>query len=350
MNFFHVIGLFDIDQELKQISCMQLLTFAHRPEAQAFFDAFSFKSTTTDGLYRSEFGWLLITGEGIHESIVTVASILGAHPEITEIINLGVAGSLKPALERHTIYEVRTAFAFDEVPLFKSFPLSGEVDCVTSGKRVLSPSQRIPLLAMGSVVDRELWGVCVAAKQHHKNVRSFKYISDDAGELGACEVVKELARDASVALLERYRALQPQAQSSELKLAGFYFTVSQEHLLKNFLHKLSIKWELSPDEILRKLNVESLSQQKLLPKERTKRLLDILKKSLDPWGSEFEGKMHELFQALHPINVTSATHFQTPELKLSCRLQSQEELEQILSRLESFDWGTYFRQYRVSDV
>lgn len=345
-----MIGLFDIDQELKQISCMQLLTFAHRPEAQAFFDAFSFKSTATEGLYQSEFGWLLITGEGIHESIVSVASILGAHPEIREILNLGVAGSLRPSLKRHAIYEVRTAYAFDEVPQYKSFPLSGEVDCVTSGKRVLSPSQRAPLLAMGSVVDRELWGVCVAAKQHHKNVRSFKYISDEAGELGACEVVKDLAREASVALLERYLALVPQDHSSELKLAGFYFTVSQEHLLKNFLHKLAIKWELTPEEVLEKLNVESLSQQKLLPKERTKRLLDILKKSLDPWGSEFEAKMHELFQPLHPISVTSATHFQTPELKLSCRFQSKEELEQILSTLDRFDWDTYFRQYRVSDV
>lgn len=329
---------------------MQLLTFAHRPEAQAFFDTFSFKATGNEGLYQSEFGWLLITGEGIHESIVTVASILGAHPEIREVINLGVAGSLRPQLERHALYEVRTAYAFDEVPLFKSFPLSGEVDCVTSGKRVLSPSQRIPLLAMGSVVDRELWGVCVAAKQHHKSVRSFKYISDDAGELGACEVVKELARDASVALLERYLALQPQVQASGVKLSGFYFTVAQEHLFKNFLHKLSIKWELSPDEVLGKLNVESLNQQKLLPKERTKRLLDLFKKSLDPWGNEFEGKMHELFQPLHPISVTSANHFQTPEVKLSLRFQSKEELEQILSKLTRFEWESFYKQYQVSDV
>ncbi len=329
---------------------MQLLTFAHRPEAQAFFEAYPFKSTSTEGLYQSEFGWLLITGEGIHEAIASVASILGAYPAITEVINLGVAGGLTAEVELHHIYEIRTSYAFDEAPVFKSFTLSGVLDCVTSGKRILSESGRVPLLAMGTVVDRELWGICFAAKQLNKSVRSFKYISDNAGELTACEVVKDLALKASLALLETYQSLSEKTAPSLFNLAGFYFTFSQEHLLKNYIQKLSIKWEISELEILQKMEIEHLRLEKISPKERTKKLLEKLKQGLDPWGSEFELKNQQRFQALQPVSISSISHFQNPELKLSFTFHSKEELEMRLARISSFDWKDFFDQYRVSDV
>ncbi len=329
---------------------MQLLTFAHRPEAHAFFEAYSFKSTFTQGLYQFESGWLLITGEGIHESMVSVAWVLGQHSEISEVLNFGVAGSLSSKALLHQVYEIRTSYAFDESPLFKSFSHQGEVDCVTSGKRVLSENSKAPLLAMGDVVDRELWGISFAAKNRNVKVRSFKFISDQAGELTACEVVKDLAQQASQALLEAYIKVTPAHGLSSIHLPGFYFTFSQEHLFKNLLHKLSIKWELPEEAVLSKLDMKTDDHEKMNPKERTKRLLDKLKQSLDPWGSEFEKKNLESFQKLCPTNISSPNHFQSAHLKLSLSFQNREELEESLKALNSFDWDSFYAQYRVNDV
>ena len=179
---------------------MHLITFAHWPEARAFFDHLApVRHSKFDWLYEFENGALIITGEGIHDAISKTTLTLGLYPQVTSIYNFGVAGILGPH-ELHEIKEVRTCYAFDQKPLFKSFTLLGDTDLVTSGERILSEKDAAPLKTMASMVDRETWGVAFAAKEARIPLRSFKYLSDKAGELGACELVKDLAEAASAKL------------------------------------------------------------------------------------------------------------------------------------------------------
>ena len=329
---------------------MKLLTFAHKPEAAAFFDSFSMKSTPKEGLYQSDFGWILITGEGIQESIARVALVLGSCPEIKEVINLGVAGALQNQLRVGQVVEVAGSYAFDEKALFKSFTLSGKVNCVTSGKRILDDSQLSPLLAMGDLVDRELWGVCYAAKEARVPVRSFKYISDKAGSLTACEVVKDLAQHASESLLNIFKGLSPVLEKKKLDLAGFYLTFSQEQQIESLVAKLSIKWEIEASEVLGKIGVSQLRLEKIQSKDRSKKLIEKLRESLDPWGSDFEKKQRERFKQWDSLSISSPTHFQTPELKAVLSFQSLEELEEKTQTLRKIDWLDFFEQFKVKDV
>lgn len=329
---------------------MKLLTFAHRPEAQAFFDAYPVKSTPLEGLFQSDFGWILITGEGIYEAIARVSRVLGLGPEIKMVLNLGVAGSLDGHHEIGQIIEVRTSYGFDEKALFKSFTLSGNVDCVTSGKRIFNDDLTVPLLAMGSIVDRELWGVCYAAKLAGISVRSFKYISDKVGSLGACEVVKEKAQEASLALLESFKSVNEKNESTSFNLKGFYLTFSQEHQIKTLVHKLCIKWEMSESEVLAKVEAPTLGLEKILPKERTKKLIEALKKSLDPWGEEFESFQKNTLKELTHVAISSPTHFQTEELRVNFSFKSEEELGLRVDELKKINWGKFFESFQVKDV
>src|SRR5690606_17327800 len=131
-------------------------------------------------------------GEGLYEAGMRTSLCLGLFPTIDSVLNLGVAGVLDEGFELHSIVSVRTLYGFDQKPLFKSFQAAGTLDLVSSAERILKREDASVLAPMAKLVDREAWAVAYASKDAGKTFYCFKYLSDYAGELNACEPVKEL--------------------------------------------------------------------------------------------------------------------------------------------------------------
>src|SRR5690606_22308536 len=93
------------------------------------------------------------------------------------------------------IYPVRMSYLIiGEKPQFKSFKSKNSgLDCLTSFERIISPEKAAPLKGLASLVDREAWGVAYAARSLGIDFESHKLISDVAGTIGACELIKDQA-------------------------------------------------------------------------------------------------------------------------------------------------------------
>lgn len=181
---------------------MHLITMAHPGEALGVIEKFNLKRVTAD-LFSGENLMLLLTGEGPMEAAIKTALLLPKHP-FTEVINLGIAGTLSDEFKVGEIHEVRSLYLVQDLkPSFKTFQASERgLDCLTSFERILDPDKSLRLKGIGTLVDREAWGIVMTAKAHGIKFSSYKIISDVAGSLSACELVKENAPVFSAALAE----------------------------------------------------------------------------------------------------------------------------------------------------
>ena len=172
---------------------MHLITMAHLGEAQALIEEFELKKISPHHFENGQL-ILLITGEGPFEAASLTSYFLGKR-DVKQIINLGIAGSLNDKMSIGEIYSIRSLYlAIDGKPQFKSFKLAEEgVDAITSFERILRPEKARPLSAIAQIVDREAWGVALSAKNFSIPFECAKLISDRAGEIGACELIREEA-------------------------------------------------------------------------------------------------------------------------------------------------------------
>lgn len=258
---------------------MHLITMAHHGEAQGVIEKFQLKKLKPD-LWGSEEMMLLLTGEGPFEAATRTSLELGTHP-FKEIINLGIAGSLSKEIGIGEFIPVRTLYLSQDLkPLFKTFTVGtdGE-DCVTSFERILDPEKASILRGLGTLVDREAWGVAMAAKTAGVPMRCFKVVSDDAGKLGACEIVKDQAEELSQRLAEGLaKILGKEESTTDINLpAGFHFTFSHKHKFETLLQKLTIKQERNPE-----LPLDEFRRMEISPKEKTKKLIEWMEDEIDP--------------------------------------------------------------------
>lgn len=332
------------------MSAPHLLTFAHRPEADAFLRHFELiKHHSFDWLYLNDRIVLAITGEGIQEALSRTAISLGLFPKVNRVINMGVAGALNNKVSIGSIYSIRSIFAFDERPHFKSFNSNGDVDLVTSGSRVLTTDPLPKLMAMGQIVDREAWGVAFAAKEAGVKLSSYKYISDFAGTLEACEPVKAMAANASESLLEYYLSLNfNQVQEDTFVLEGFHFTFTQQQELKKLLHLLAIKFNNEKESWLKSEKVRDLLEQKITPKERSKELLSHLRSHLDQFASSKREHLASLFAPLkrEQVEVQELGKAETSDLRITFTFSDQKSLEHKIQTVQDFDFERYYRFWR----
>ncbi len=314
---------------------------AHLGEAQGVINLFDLKRVTPN-LFENDTLSCLITGEGPFEAATAVASQL-ARKSYRRVLNLGIAGALDPNLKLGEIYPVRSVYLVVEgKPQFKSFKsLEKGLDCLTSFERILSPEKAHPLSGVGSLVDREVWGVAMAAKAQGVSFESYKLISDYAGSLGACELVKEAAEKNSQKLVEFFASkiklsVNPQ---DELKLDGFHFTFSTRIKFQQCLKKFSLREELSEEEVLKRLYLEKWREQKLLPKERTRLLLEELESKLDPLKKQLEKELQSWKKpfANQSIDLITDPSWESPEVKISFQAATQAELEQKLKALSDLN-------------
>jgi nucleoside phosphorylase len=338
---------------------MKLLTFAHRGEAQAFISSYQFKPVDFifDGLLKSNDTFLLITGEGPQSaSEKTICVLTKFETEISEVYNIGVAGSLTPKLLLNDLVWIRTAYAHNAEKLeFKSFSTqnsNAHHDCITAFSRILSTDEKKNLSLFANIVDRELWAVASAARLFKKPFNSLKIISDEAQTetLDICKFVKEEAPLFSEKLLLEFqnkvqhlnKILKPKEDSEFLSNPLFYFTTSQERKLNSLLDGLKLKG-VSLQSLQKAEEVLRIKEMDKLPKERSRLLIQYLGELLNPVSIKIKASIEETLSPLNEAKINSSfdPDFEENWLNLSVRIQSSRDLEQVKNALKIFSYEDF---------
>lgn len=340
---------------------MKLLVFAHRGEAQAFFNQWEFLPVEFHfaGLFKTKNYYLLITGEGPKDaSEKSVAILASFKDEIDEVINLGIAGSLNPKLKVGDLAWIRSSYAQNaERCEFKSYTTTSHnnLDCITAYSRITTSTEKKMLSSFADMVDRELWSIMSAAHLFSLPAFSLKLISDDAESDDFCKLVKEeapaLSKKLLHAFLEREKKMEEQkpiviqaAQTLEDELLlhpKLYFTTSQARKLHTVLRGLSIKKIMSDEDIHKTLDylieVEGVDRT---PKELSKLLLNTLSERLNPLNTKIKEK---ITQNLKPLLESGAQVSFDPELEqdyvqINYQIRSTKDQKRLMLSLEQFNY------------
>ena len=304
---------------------MILITLAHLGEAEELIKNLDLNRVSPSYFQGANYA-LLLTGEGPMEAAIKTAAAL-AREKFEKVINMGIAGSLIPELAIGSLHEVRTCYLVIEGKLqFKTFStVGGKLDLLTSMERILKPEKAEVLKGMGQLVDREAWGVAMAAKEAAVPFKCFKVISDQAGSLEACELVREKTFEFSRLISQALIANRP----GEVDLGGdFHFTFTTQKALESKLKKLTLREGKAVDEILGQLQLEKLRLQKLLPKERARRLLLQLDQKLDPFKGRLTQELETWKEEWEKKGIVLQTDptWESDKVKVGLEVSSREEL------------------------
>ncbi len=341
---------------------MKLLVFAHRGEAQAFFNQWDFAPVEFHfaGLFKSKNYYLLITGEGPKDaSEKTVAVIADLKEELDEVINIGIGGSLNPKLKIGDLAWIRSSYAQNaERCEFKSYTTTrhDNLDCITAYSRVSTIEEKKTLSSFADIVDRELWSVMSAAHLFDLPAFALKLISDEADSQDFCKLVKEEAPALSKKMLNAFlesekkseaikpaSGIQPQATLEDQLLTHdkLYFTTSQARKLHTVLRGISIKKTLSDQEVFTLLqNLLEAEGAERTPKELSKILLNTLSEKLNPLNTKIKEK---ITQNLKPLIETGAQVSFDPELEqdyvqVSFQIRNAKDQKRLILALEQFNY------------
>lgn len=328
---------------------MRLLTFAHRGEAQTFLREYKLKADSNiQNLYIGESSSILITGEGIYETMVALTSALTHLKNVTEVINLGICGSLATKHKLNSILPIRTIYSDTE---FKSFTTNsvGGIDLVTTSKRVLNKEEALSLSVHAELVDREAWANGLVCKKLNKNFKCIKLVSDHISEAQFCEVIKDNAEFYSNELYEYLEKEENKSQANIeiLKLyenENLYFTVSQKRQYKNILSSLKAKLSLNEDEIHKKVNLELLQEKDILPKERTKILLKDLDILLYPFKAKITNSLNMLFEKINKhknIDCRYDKNLEQKTISLNTKIESEQDIDTLKRALKDLSWEDF---------
>lgn len=344
-------------------SMAKLLIFAHRGEAQAFFNEWDLNPVNFffTGLFKNKDHYLLITGEGPKDaSEKTVAVLAAFKEEITEVINIGIAGSLTPKLKINDLVWVRSSYAQNaERCEFKSFTTKNHnnIDCITAYSRVTTPEEKKMLSSFADIVDRELWAIASAAHLFRIELSALKLISDESDSADICQLVKDEAPALSKKLFTEYQnylkklaslapveLVAPKSNSVEdyiLTHPKLYFTTSQTRKLSTLVKGISLKKIMSDEEMKSFTNdlVESSAEEKT-SKEISKQLLHLLGEKLNPLNTLIKNKINE---ALTPLTNSGAQANFDPELEqdyiqLNYQIRSTKDQKKLILALEQFNY------------
>lgn len=332
---------------------MQLITMAHLGEAQSVIENFGLTRLSAQ-LYQGEKLLCLITGEGPFEASTATASVLGKF-EVSEVINIGIAGALSPELKVGDFCPVRSIYlVINGKPQFKSFKSNEDGhDCISSFERILDPDKAGLLSGVGQLVDREAWGVAYACKHHHVPFRAYKLISDQAGTLNACEVVKDDALEWSQKILRHLNEIlsNKEVSSESTSPDGFYFTFSSKHRFEDLLNKLSLRSHQSSSEILGSIPLDEMRELKISPKERSKKLISILEDKLDPLKAKLQRSLSDWKKPFEDKNIQIITDpdFEDADVKILFGVNDNQQLADKIAQIEKLDIG-YYQKLRNGEL
>ncbi len=330
-----------------------LLHFAHRGEARVFLEELAVHpvSFPVKGLYENERFLVVISGEGRQNTTETLAAAISyAGMQISEVLNLGVAGSLHYDLKLNRIVSVRTVYgAIDNRVEFKTFTSvddAAEIDCISTSRRILEKEDAEPLSYFAQIVDRELWACASVCKRFNIPFRSLKMISDRAGEQALCADIAEDALRYSHALFNHFKKLahQEEPENERIELPdGFYATVAQKRQLTSLLQAVVVKEKRSAKHLPDFLPIDDILKSEKHPKKRTIRLIHELRDYLNPFRRRLEESLKPIFEPLrgNDIRVSPARDYETNALGISFTVENEDELDRKCAALKSFDYVAY---------
>lgn len=342
---------------------VKLLIFAHRGEAQAFFNEWELLPVNFyfTGLFKNKDHYLLITGEGPKDAGEKTTAVLAAfRPEISEVINIGIAGSLNPKLSVGDYAWVRSSYAQNAKACeFKSFTIKNHnnIDCITAHSRVTTSEERKILSNFADIVDRELWSIASASHLFKIELSALKLISDESNSTDICQLVKDEAPALSKKLFAEYQnylskktaatpanLIAPQSNSALdyiLTHPKLYFTTSQSRKITTLFRGLFLKKIFDEDEIktFTKNLIETSSDEKT-SKELSKMLIHLLSEKLNPLNTLIKNKINEV---LTPLSNAGVQANFDPELEqdfvqLSYQIRSTKDQKKLILALEQFNY------------
>jgi hypothetical protein len=318
---------------------MKLITVAHMGEAEGLIKNLALERVSQTYFQGSDHA-LLLTGEGPFEAATRAAATL-AQRKFEKVINIGICGSLEATLQLGAIYQVRSIYlVVDGKPQFKSFALGAHgLDLITSFERILNPEKAKLLAGIGSLVDREAWGVAFAAKEASVPLECYKVISDQAGTLEACELVKEKALEFAEIIAQKIAPME-----SALTLdRDFYFTFTMQKAFENQLRKISLRENLTQGQVMELFDLGALRELSMTPKERAQRLLELMEIKLDP----FKGKLNQELKSWKThwekqgITLHTDPNWEDPKVRVSFDVKDNSHLVGKLDLLKNLDVNSY---------
>lgn len=325
---------------------MNLLIFAHRGEAQIFIKQLNAKALESE-LYQYESGFIYICTEGIYDVMSKLGAIIQAH-KISSVINLGIAGALSKQLEINKVYSIRSSYLenFEDIE-FKSFELKGELDCITSSKRVLSENYSNKLKPIAPLVDRELWGIAKVCKDFETPLMAYKLISDYAGAQTDCFDLKQRAGEFSQRLWEFYHQnlSQNKIEDNAEKVSIKYpFNMSQYQ--KNQYQKLIKNIDAKRlDQLINEINKHELSD-----KEKTNELIMLIKKEFYPLKYKIIKQIETSLAPLksNHIQIKYDENLEKEYLNINIQINSEKNIEQSIKALEKFSYADFIKIFKGS--
>lgn len=189
---------------------MLLITFAHKAEAQEFISRkhnipvdFYFP-----GIYRHEDEILLLTGSGIKSAMDKSRQVIEYFGnKISSLLNMGISGALLDSLQINQIYGINRIYLENEHEFFTSDNPRPQIDCISVDKAVIENNRSSILAKKAQTVDMELWGFAKTANEYKIPIRSYKLISDYAGDTTTTSEIKRNAAIYSRHLFDFYKKL-----------------------------------------------------------------------------------------------------------------------------------------------
>ena len=312
---------------------------AHHGEAQGVIETFKLKKISQD-IFQGENVFLLLTGEGPFEASTKTALAISRY-NIQSVLNAGIAGTLSDEFKIHDVVMVRSLYLVNgHHTHFKTFQTHQDgVDCITSFDRILHKDSAQKLKGVGHIVDREAWGVAMAAKTAGIPFKAIKVISDHAGSIEACELIKDAAPVFSDILVQKIIEILNEklpAKEDLPKFPGLHFTFSTGHRFNTLLNKIMIKDETSKEEAISRLGLEAITNNELTPKERTRRLLDKMDCLIDPVKSHMQQTTNTLTKRFKEsgLNISFDQTWENPQVTISLEVSSDEELSNKIDSLK----------------
>jgi hypothetical protein len=321
---------------------------AHRGEAQEFLRSLDLAPTDSRFYLGAETS-LLITGEGPFE-VMSLLPFYIAKYEIKEILNYGIAGSLNKELEVGAIYPIRTAYAYGlDKPRFQSFTadpnnLTSKLDCITTEQRVLTDAYAQTLDSFAQIVDRELWAIGKVANTYKIPFKSFKLISDLAGETTKCFDLKQMAEQYSKELFEFHQNnevhfVEHKHTALDLDLP-FKASFTQTKRIENLYNKLNDSFEMN-ELIEEAITKSELASQNIHSKAMANNFISFLENKINPINTAIESQLKKILSPIEMIgaNIQYDRKLENKKITLKMDINDQVNIDKLIQGLSEFKYS-----------
>jgi hypothetical protein len=115
------------------------------------------------------------------------------------------------------------------------------------------------------------------------------------------------------------------------------------HQFESMVIKISLREQVSKEDILNSLPIRQLQEQKQLPKERAQKLIQILEERLDPLKKELSINLEQWKKPFETKGILLGTDpsWEDPKVKITLQVANQDELEEKINTLSMLKLAPY---------